>query len=145
MLTADNNQSSFLLHLSSPSSPSDLFPSFPLSISLCVFLSFTPCDPQECPLVRSLLEAWMQSMLRTILVSHSLGKQGGGSLCSLTAGHMLLYACNTGRSGQGTLEKLRTLCPEEVMRGCPEGSLQTDGLCGPLRASTALLCHAGRK
>ena len=71
-------------------------------------------------------------MLRTILVSHSLGKQGGGSLCSLTAGHMLLYACNTGRSGQGTLEKLRTLCPEEVMRGWPEGPLQTDRLCGPL-------------
>lgn len=84
MLTVDNNQSSFLLHLSSPSSPSDLFPSFPLSISLCVFLSFTPCDPQECPLVRSLLEAWMQSMLRTVLLSHSLGKRGGGSLCSLT-------------------------------------------------------------
>ena len=33
---------------------------------------------------------------------------------------------------QGTVEKLRTLCPEEVMRGWPEGPLQTDRLCGPL-------------
>ena len=78
MLTADNNQSSFLLHLSSPSSPSDLFPSFPLSISLCVFLSFTPCDPQVCPLVRSLLESLDAEYAKNRIVKSQPGEAGRG-------------------------------------------------------------------
>ena len=88
----------------------------------------------------------MRSMLRTVLVSHSLGKRGGGSLCSLTVGggaHAALCLQHW-QVWSGDPGEAEDPCPEEVMRGCPEGFLQTDGLCGPLRASTALLCHAGR-
>ena len=90
------------------------------------------------------LKAWVQSVLRNSSVSHSLGKRGGGSLCSLTGDGMPLYACSTSRSGQGILQKLRTLHPEQVRRVWLEGSLQTEGLCRPLRASAALLCPTGR-
>ena len=147
MLIAGNNQSSSFSHLSSPSSPPDLFLSFPLSHSLCMCLSLFPwlCMTLSCAHdSASSLKAWMQSVLRNSSVSHSLGKRGGGSLCSLTRDGMPLYAYSTSRSGQGILVKLRTLHPEQVRRVWLEGSLQTEGLCQPLRASTALLCPTGR-
>ena len=147
MLIAGNNQSSSFSHLSSPSSPPDLFLSFPLSNSLCMCLSLFPwlCMTLSCAHdSASSLKAWMQSVLRNSSVSHSLGKRGGGSLCSLTRDGMPLYAYSTSRSGQGILVKLRTLHPEQVRRVWLEGSLQTEGLCQPLRASTALLCPTGR-
>ena len=78
MLTEDNNQPSFLLPLSSPSSPSDLFPSFPLSISLCVSLSFTPCDPQVCPLVCSLLESLDAEYVKNRIGKSQLGEMVRG-------------------------------------------------------------------
>lgn len=78
MLTEDNNQPSFLLPLSSPSSPSDLFPSFPLSISLCVSLSFTPCDPQVCPLVCSLLESLDAEYVKNRIGKSQPGEVGRG-------------------------------------------------------------------
>ena len=147
MLIAGNNQSSSFSHLSSPSSPPDLFLSFPLSNSLCMCLSLFPwlCMTLSCAHdSASALKAWMQSVSRNSSVSHSLGKRGGGSLCSLTRDGMPLYAYSTSRSGQGILVKLRTLHPEQVRRVWLEGSLQTEGLCQPLRASTALLCPTGR-
>ena len=145
MLVAGNNQSSSFSHLSSPSSPHDLFPSlFPI-LSACVSLFHWLCMTLSCAHdSASSLKAWMQSVLRNSSVSHSLGKPGGGSLCSLTGDGMLLYAYSISRSGQGTLEKLRTLHPEQVRRVWLEGSLQTEGLCQPLRASAALLCPTGR-
>ena len=147
MLIAGNNQSSSFSHLSSPSSPPDLFLSFPLSNSLCMCLSLFPwlCMTLSCAHdSASSLKAWIQSVSRNSSVSHSLGKRGGGSLCSLTRDGMPLYAYSTSRSGQGILVKLRTLHPEQVRRVWLEGSLQTEGLCQPLRASTALLCPTGR-
>ena len=147
MLIAGNNQSSSFSHLSSPSSPPDLFLSFPLSNSLCMCLSLFPWLGMTLSCAHdsaSSLKAWMQSVLRNSSVSHSLGKRGGGSLCSLTRDGMPLYAYSTSRSGQGILVKLRTLHPEQVRRVWLEGSLQTEGLCQPLRASTALLCPTGR-
>ena len=147
VLIAGNNQSSSFSHLSSPSSPPDLFLSFPLSNSLCMCLSLFPwlCMTLSCAHdSASSLKAWMQSVLRNSSVSHSLGKRGGGCLCSLMRDGMPLYAYSTSRSGQGILVKLRTLHPEQVRRVWLEGSLQTEGLCQPLRASTALLCPTGR-
>ena len=147
MLIAGNNQSSSFSHLSSPSSPPDLFLSFPLSHSLCMCLSLFPwlCMTLSCAHdSASSLKAWMQSVSRNSSVSHSLGKRGGGCLCSLMRDGMPLYAYSTSRSGQGILVKLRTLHPEQVRRVWLEGSLQTEGLCQPLRASTALLCPTGR-
>ena len=147
MLVAGNNQSSSFSHISSPSSPPGFFLSFPLSNSLCMCLSLFCwlCMTLSCAHdSASSLKAWMQSVLRNSLVSHSLGKWGGGSLCSLPGDGMLLYAYSTSRSGQGILEKLRTLHPEQVRRVWLEGSLRTEGLCQPLRAFTALLCPTGR-
>ena len=147
VLVAGNNQSSSFSQLSSPSSPLHLFLSFPLSNSLCMCLSLFPwlCMTLSCAHdSSSSLKAWMQSVLRNSSVSHSLGKRGGGSLCSLPGDGMPLYAYSTSMSDQGILEKLRTLHPEQVRRVWLEGSLQTEGLCQPLRASTALLCPTGR-
>ena len=117
MLIAGNNQSSSFSHLSSPSSPPDLFLSFPLSNSLCMCLSLFPwlCMTLSCAHdSASSLKAWMQSVSRNSSVSHSLGKRGGGCLCSLMRDGMPLYAYSTSRSGQGILVKLRTLHPEQV-------------------------------
>ena len=147
VLVAGNNQSSSFSQLSSPSSPLHLFLSFPLSNSLYMCLSLFPwlCMTLSCAHdSSSSLKAWMQSVLRSSSVSHSLGKWRGGSLRSLTGGGMPPYAYSTSRSGQGILEKLRTLHPQQVKRVWLEGSLQTEGLCQHLRASTALLCPTGR-
>ena len=140
-----NQASSFSVSPLPPHLLTSFFPSlFPI-LSLCVSLFPWLCVTLSCAheSVNS-LKAWVKSVLRNSSVSHSLGKRGGGFLCSLTGDGMRLYACSTSRSGQGIQEKLRTLHPEQVRRVWLEGSLQTDGLCRPLRASAALLCPTGR-
>ena len=143
MRTAGNNQASSFSPLSCPSSAPDLFLSFPLSSSLSVSLSLSldlvtlSCAHDSA----NSLKAWMQIVLTKSSVSHSVGKRGGGSLCSLAEGRSPFCAWRTGRSGQGSLEKLRTLCLEQFWTLWTEGSPQTEGLCGPLRASAALLSN----
>ena len=129
--------------LHSPLSPlppqllTSFFPSLFPVLSLSLDLVTLSCAHES---VNS-LKAWTQSVLRNSSVSHSLGKRGGGSLCSLAEGRSPFCAWRTGRSGQGSLEKLRTLCLEQFWTLWTEGSPQTEGLCGPLRASAALLSN----
>ena len=87
----------------------------PSSLHLSLYLSLVSCDPQLCPRIRTVSSS-LDVLLVKNLVSHSLGKQSGAPSAVSQGAGTLLYACSTGRSDQGTMEKFRILCPEQVRR-----------------------------
>ena len=135
------------------SKPLSFHPSLHFSLSPSLSLSLAHCDLQLCPLVCMrkpgcglCLKPHLKKK-KNASVSHSLGKWWGGILCILIGEGTLLYAWLTGRSCQGTPEKLQTLHCEQVRKVWPEAShglVASVGFWGPLRASIALLCHTGR-
>uniref|UniRef100_A0A8C6DUU5 Lipid-binding serum glycoprotein N-terminal domain-containing protein n=1 Tax=Moschus moschiferus TaxID=68415 RepID=A0A8C6DUU5_MOSMO len=69
-----------------------------------------------CPRIRTVITSSNENLVRNLNRKSQPGEAVGGSLCRLPRAGTLLYACLTGRPGQGTLEKFRILCPEQVRR-----------------------------
>ena len=140
MLTGDNNQSSSFSvsplspHLLTSFLPS-LFPFLSVSLSLLVILR---CAQES----TASLKAWVLIMLRTTSISHSQGRREGAPSSASQGAHTALclqrWQVWPGVPGEAE-DPLSRVSLQTI-----EESPQTDGLCGPLRTSAALLCQTSR-
>ena len=139
VLTAGGNQaSSFSISPPPPHLPTSCLPS--LSPSLSLRLSFPPRHPQLCPEVRSLLESLDAECAKRCIGKSQPGKVAkglppqhhSGQQATLRLQHQQVWS-----GGPGSWDPLSGASLETVYRRVP----QTEGLCGPLRASAALLCQ----